>query len=114
MKPLDEHVVCDLTTTGRVTGAPHTIEIWFAGGPDTIYLLSGFGDRSDWVRNLMANGEAAVRFDGQRRRGMGRVVIDQDEQAVARRLVFEKYQPRKGNDLTDWRDTSLPMAIDLV
>ena len=31
---------CYLTTTGRVTGQPHTIEIWFAVGGRTLYMLS--------------------------------------------------------------------------
>ena len=41
---------CYLTTTGRVTGEPHTIEIWFGMPEDgrAVYLLSGGGDRSDW------------------------------------------------------------------
>ena len=43
---------CYLTTRGRVTGEPHEIEIWFAIHGDTLYLLAGAGDRSDWVRNL--------------------------------------------------------------
>jgi hypothetical protein len=31
---------CYLTTTGRVTGRPHTIEIWFALEGGTLYTLS--------------------------------------------------------------------------
>ena len=114
MSSIDDNVFCYLTTTGRVTGNPHEIEIWFARDRDTIYMLSGYGDRSDWVRNLIANGEAEVRIDGERREGRGRVIAEGDEQAIARRLVFEKYQPRKENDLANWRDTALPLAIDLA
>ncbi len=32
---------CYLTTTGRVTGRPHTIEIWFALDGGTLYMLAG-------------------------------------------------------------------------
>jgi deazaflavin-dependent oxidoreductase (nitroreductase family) len=109
----NDHPMAYVTTTGRVTGRPHTIEIWFAVSGNTIYLLSGGGDRSDWVRNLLANGVAEVRIDGQSRTGAGRRVSDEVEQANARRLVFEKYQPGYRGDLTDWRERSLPMAIDL-
>jgi deazaflavin-dependent oxidoreductase (nitroreductase family) len=52
---------CYLTTVGRRTGRPHTIELWFAARGDTLYLISGGGDRSDWVRNLQADGAAIVR-----------------------------------------------------
>jgi hypothetical protein len=43
---------CYLTTTGRVTGRPHTIEIWFALDGATLYMLSGGREHSDWVKNL--------------------------------------------------------------
>jgi len=114
MDSFDEHVFGYLTTTGRVTGKPHTIEIWFAAANSTIYLLSGFGDRSDWVRNMIANGKVEITIGGNESTGRGRVIASEDEQAIARRLVFEKYQPRRDNDLTNWRDTALPLAIDLV
>ena len=48
---------CYLTTTGRVSGRPHTIEIWFALHEHTLYLLSGAGDRSDWVKNTLRSPE---------------------------------------------------------
>jgi deazaflavin-dependent oxidoreductase (nitroreductase family) len=111
---MKDEVFAYLTTTGRVTGQPHTIEIWFAANHDAVYLLSGGGDRADWVRNIMANGEATIRIGSDELGGRGRVIASVDEQAIARRLVFEKYQPRKDNDLTNWRDTALPLAIDLA
>src|SRR5438128_3103033 len=43
---------CYLTTIGRGSGRPHTIEIWFALHGATVYLLSGGGEGSDWVKNL--------------------------------------------------------------
>ena len=58
---LDRHSVIDLTTVGRITGQPHVVEIWFAHRESTIYLLSGGGDRSDWVRNLIITPAFRVR-----------------------------------------------------
>ena len=38
---------CYLTTKGRRSGSPHTIEIWFALHGDVVYLLAGgSGDES--------------------------------------------------------------------
>ena len=110
----DDHPYGYLTTRGRVTGTPHTIEIWFADTDHTVYMLSGGRDRSDWVRNILANGEASIRIGNDELSGVGRVVEDADEQRIARRTVFEKYQPGYGSDLTRWRETSLPLAIDLA
>lgn len=103
---------CYLTTTGRVTGEPHEIEIWFALEDSTLYMLSGGGDRADWVKNLRRTPEATVRIKDLEFRGRGRAVEPKEEE-LARTLVFEKYQPRTGGDLSRWRRSAVPVAVDL-
>jgi deazaflavin-dependent oxidoreductase (nitroreductase family) len=105
---------CHLTTIGRRTGAARRIEIWFAAapGPDTIYLLAGGRERAGWVRNLRANPHATVDIGGRSLRGVARILGHDAEAAIARRLVYEKY--RHDDDLEEWRDTALPVAIDVV
>jgi len=105
---------CYLTTTGRVTGKPHRIEIWFAAAPesDTIYILSGGRERSDWVRNLVASPSCTVEIGAERYSGYGRVIEGTAEDPIARELVFEKY--RRADDLEQWREEALPIAIDLA
>ena len=104
--------VCSLITTGRHTGTPHRIEIWFALADVVVYLLSGGGDRSDWVRNLMISPQVTLQIGDRRATTTARVVTDPDEDALARRLVVEKYAPRYRGDLTEWGRASLPIAID--
>jgi hypothetical protein len=63
---------CYLTTTGRVSGEPREIEIWFGLDGDTLYMLSGGRARSDWVKNLIRQSEVQVRlgdriFEGRAR-----------------------------------------------
>lgn len=111
---LDTASFCYLTTIGRVSGGEHTIEIWFAHQAGTIYFLSGGGDRSDWVRNLDQTAAVTIRLGATSLTGRGRIVRDEDEMETARDLVFAKYQPGYGDDLTGWRDSSLPVAVDLV
>lgn len=103
---------CYLTTTGRVTGRPHEIEIWFALRGSTLYVLSGGGDRADWVKNVRQNPGTTVRIGDSTFDGQGRFV-DGAEDELARMLLFEKYQPRTGGDLTRWRGSALPVAVDL-
>jgi deazaflavin-dependent oxidoreductase (nitroreductase family) len=104
---------CYLTTTGRVTGRPHTIEIWFAIEGHTLYMLSGGGDRSDWVKNLKRTPDVTVRIAGARFEGRARIVEDDREDGLARRLLVEKYEQNPGS-LSNWRRTALPAAVDLV
>jgi deazaflavin-dependent oxidoreductase (nitroreductase family) len=103
---------CYLTTTGRHTGRPHRIEIWFALSNGVVYLLSGAGDRSDWVRNLTISPDVGIEIGGEQRTRRARIVTDPDENEAARRLLVGKYAPRYSGDLEGWGRTSLPIAID--
>ncbi len=105
---------CYLTTTGRRTGRPHRIEIWYATEDDTLYLLSGGGRSADWVRNLLAEPAVLVEVDGDELPARARVLDDGDVEQRARSLVFAKYAPRSSSDLTNWRDRALPVALDLA
>jgi deazaflavin-dependent oxidoreductase (nitroreductase family) len=104
---------CYVTTTGRRTGRPHTIEIWFAVHGETIYLLSGGGETSDWVRNLSEHPTVGLRLGHRDLICRARLVEDPGEDELARRLLIEKYAPRYSDDLEEWRRTALPVAIDL-
>jgi deazaflavin-dependent oxidoreductase (nitroreductase family) len=104
---------CYLTTTGRVTGRDHTIEIWFAAKGSTLYLLSGGGLRSDWVRNIRDQPGVTVRIGDQVWPGTARIVDDPAERDAAAEAVFAKYQPRYGGDLTAWRASAVPVALEL-
>ena len=105
---------CYLTTTGRVTGEPHEIEIWFAADGDTLFMLAGAGDRSDWVRNLRAEPAVTVRAGDVTYDATARVIQDLDESRRARTLVFDKYQPRNNGHLEGWRESALPVALDIT
>ena len=106
---------CYLTTRGRLSGEPHEIEIWFALDDTTLFLLSGGGDRSDWVRNLLTDANVTVRVRDTAYDATARVVEDgTEEDQRARRLVYEKYQPDYSGSLDDWRERALPVAIDVA
>jgi deazaflavin-dependent oxidoreductase (nitroreductase family) len=104
---------CYLTTTGRRSGDPHRIEIWFASEGDTVYMLSGGRGSSDWVRNLMVSPQVALEIAGEVRSTRARVLpAGSDEDALARRLLVEKYTARGSGDLKEWGRTSLPVAFE--
>src|SRR5215210_1349465 len=106
---------CYLTTTGRVTGRPHEIEIWFSLVPETraLYMLSGGGDRSDWVKNLRRNPEVVVRLAVECLDGNAHEARDAEEDELARRLLVEKYESSPGR-LENWRRRALPVVVDLA
>lgn len=109
-----EEDFCYLITTGRVSGRSHTIEIWFALNEQTIYMLSGGRDKSDWVQNALRTSAVQVKIKDMMFSGQARLVENTEEDALARKLVFEKYVPRTSDDLTEWARTALPVAVDIV
>ena len=105
---------CYLTTTGRLTGKLHEIEIWFVIQNTTLYLLSGSLDKSDWVKNLMKDPAVTVRIANHILNGTARIVADGAEQLLARNLLADKYQERQSDgSLNDWARSALVVGIDL-
>ncbi len=107
---------CYLTTKGRRTGRDHEIEMWYVEHGSTVYLLAG-ARSADWVQNLRVDPRARVRLGPETHTAVGRVLDgpdDGDEARRARDLVFAKYQPRYEGSLDDWRERSMPVALDLT
>lgn len=105
---------CYLTTVGRRSGKPHTIEIWFARENGNLYLLSGGGDSADWVLNLRKTPAVRVRIGSRTVAGRAREISASDEDALARRLLDGKYMGWKtGKRLSSWARNALPVAIEL-
>lgn len=104
-----------LTTTGRVTGVPHTVEIWFALDPHDatrLYMLAGGGGKTDWVRNLARNPAATLKLGDTLYPATATVLAPNDaDDTLARRLLVEKYA--KGDELEHWGRTALPVAFAL-
>jgi deazaflavin-dependent oxidoreductase (nitroreductase family) len=105
---------CYLTTVGRKTGKPHTIEIWFARENGALYLLSGGGGAADWVRNIRKTPAVHVRIGSRTVAAKARAVTAPEEDALARRLLDEKYMGWKtGKRLSSWARNALPVKIEL-
>src|SRR5688500_12226126 len=104
---------CHVTTTGRRSGNPHTIEIWFALHEGRVYLLSGGGEGSDWLKNLRVHPTVGVRMGERDMICRASVVEDVEEDRLARRLLLDKYAPRYSGDLEEWARTAVPVVIEL-
>ena len=106
---------CYLTTTGRKSGKPHEIEIWFGIKGNSLYLLSGGGDGSDWVKNLRVNPNVKVRIAKHAFTGIARVVRNIEEESLARPMLAAKYQNwKEGRKMSDWAKTALVVAVDFI
>ena len=113
LSTLAKEEYCYLTTTGRVSGRPHEIEIWFGLRGSTLYMLAG-NHGSDWVKNLRMHSLVSVRIAQHTFSGTARLIDDEQEQMAARNMLADKYRERETDgSLSEWARTALPVAIDL-
>jgi len=83
-----------LTTTGRRSGQPRQIEIWFTEHDGRYYLVAEHGERASWVQNLRTDPRVTVRVGERVFPASARVVdaaIDTVLRDDARRRSERKY-----------------------
>ena len=82
-----------LTTTGRRSGLPREIEIWFTQRDDCYYVIAEYGT-SQWVRNVKADPAVRVRVGDQQFPASARIVpadAEPELHAAVQQLSREKY-----------------------
>ena len=93
-----------LTTTGRTSGLPREIEIWFVESKGKLFIMAEHFHKAQWVKNIERNPRVRVRIGDREFEATARV-LDRKRDATlwktAQRLEIEKY---------DWGD-GLPVEI---
>ncbi|MET9137554.1 MULTISPECIES: nitroreductase/quinone reductase family protein [Streptomyces] len=75
-----------LETTGRVSGLPRRTPVGGRRVGDDFWLVSEFGERSQYVRNIRADPRVRVRLRGRWHHGTAHLLPDDDPLARLRRL----------------------------
>ncbi|GAD81558.1 nitroreductase family deazaflavin-dependent oxidoreductase [Nocardia asteroides NBRC 15531] len=75
-----------LETTGRVSGQPRTTPIGGRRVGDQFWLVSEFGERSQYVRNIQADNRVRVRLRGRWHAGVAHLLPEDDTRARLRAL----------------------------
>ncbi|MFI5688699.1 nitroreductase family deazaflavin-dependent oxidoreductase [Streptomyces sp. NPDC051636] len=75
-----------LETTGRVSGLPRQTPVGGRRIGDSFWLVSEFGERSQYVRNIQANPAVRVRIRGRWHTGTAHLLPDDDPVARLRHL----------------------------
>jgi len=102
-----------LTTAGRKTGKPRTVELWFALRGPRLYL-SHEGEATDWMQNVKMNGKVEFEIGGKRFTGNARWLEDGTENAWEGKVaLYEKYYGKAPKaTIEDWFSLSRLLAID--
>ncbi|MER6628195.1 nitroreductase/quinone reductase family protein [Streptomyces sp. NPDC000987] len=75
-----------LETTGRVSGLPRRTPVGGRRVGDAFWLVSEFGERSQYVRNIKADPRVRVRIRGRWHTGTAHLLPDDDTAARLRAL----------------------------
>ena len=111
---LERHQFCYLTTSGRQTGRPHRIEIWFVIIDGGLAVMSGGGRRSDWVKNLAVDPNLILEVGDEQWRCRAAILDDAADHPARARLA-QRYQGwREGQPLTAWARESLVVEITAI
>jgi hypothetical protein len=100
-----------LTTTGRWTGNPHTVELWFALEGDSIYL-SHEGKYTDWMKNIVKDNEVEFRIGHLNFKGCARIIHDKETFDIGKHALYRKYFGQASEAvINDWFSLSTIIII---
>ena len=80
-----------LGTTGRKTGIKRVTTVWFGILDGRLYVSSGRGECSDWVKNLKKSPRVEITVGGVTEQGIAKIVQDPHIKQRLRDLYWKKY-----------------------
>ncbi|GMQ99053.1 MAG: hypothetical protein BMS9Abin17_1599 [Acidimicrobiia bacterium] len=110
---LEQHDFAYLTTSGRVTGQPHRVEIWFVIVDGFLWVNSGGGRRSDWVKNLIGDPRVVVEVGNDCWSGTGTLRDDLAEHPARKRLAARYQGWSEDQPLSQWATESLLIRFEV-
>ena len=80
-----------LATTGRKTGLKRVTTIWFGVLDGRLYVSSGRGEGSDWVKNIKRDPHVEITIGGVTKPGIAKIGQDSHIKQRLRDLYWKKY-----------------------
>ena len=115
---LEKDLVIDITTTGKRTGRPSRIEIWFHNVDGQLYIIGTPGPR-DWYANLAANPEFIFHLKVSAQADLpcrATPVRDTSRRREIFQRILEQSQGRRelGVSLDQWVDESPLVHVEMM
>src|SRR5215471_15629268 len=111
---LERDRTIDITTTGRKTGQPRRIEIWFHNVEGRLYITGTPGHR-DWYANLLAHPEFTLHLKQSIHADLPARATPVLDQAHRREIIAAIHQQRGVyQDVEAWVESSPLVAVELL
>ena len=102
-----------LTTRGRKSGNPHTVELWFAIAGKEIYL-SHEGAYTDWMKNILKDNRVEFKIGKIQFKGTARVDESGKAFELGKHALYLKYYGKATEDTIDnWFSESTIIEISM-
>ncbi|MEL7207764.1 MAG: nitroreductase family deazaflavin-dependent oxidoreductase [Actinomycetota bacterium] len=111
---LETHEYAYLTTVGRRSGSAHRIEIWFVIVDRSVWVNSGGRDRSDWVRNLIADPRVELEIGSERWPAAAWVHPELTDHPARERLAARYQGWRPNEPLSTWATSGLLVEVEVT
>ena len=103
-----------LTTVGRKTGNPHTVELWFAFADGKIFL-SHEGSYTDWMKNIKKTRRVRARIGRLNLEADASVLVGSKLEELGKTSLYEKYYgPAPKSTIDDWFELSTVIELTPV
>ena len=103
-----------LTTIGRKTRNPHTVELWFSIAKGKIYL-SHEGEYTDWMKNILKNDHVEFRIGDIKFKGRACILNDEKTFEIGKVALYLKYYGAANADvINDWFSESTVIEISII
>ena len=103
-----------LTTRGRKSGNPHTVELWFAVAEKHVYL-SHEGAYTDWMKNILKDDHVKLKIGKTEFKGTARIAESGEAFELGKHALYLKYYGNADEDtINDWFTESTIVEISKI
>ena len=114
MEILRDEKFAYLTTVGRRTGKPHTVQLWFAFADGRIFL-SHEGEYTNWMKNIIHAGRVRARIGRLNLEASATIVKGGKVRELGKISLYEKYYgPASKRTIDDWFELSTIVELTPV
>lgn len=95
---LEQDNLIEITVTGRTSGRPISLPIWFALDDEKLYLIPVKGSDTDWYKNVLKTPTIRLQARGKTFTASPRLITDQAQLDT----ILEQFRAKYGRNVKSY------------